>query len=247
MSTDDIFRGDQSRASDFVFDQQVVNVFDDMVARSIPFYAEQQKLIQTIVSRFSNQGRIVDLGCSTGTTLLNLASVTDAPLSGYDNSQAMLDQAQSNASQHRVGDRIDFRNADLNGDLSDVDLNNTDVTLMCWTLQFIRPLRRDALIREIYRQLNDGGALIVTDRVLTNDTSMNRYFLDFYYDHKRANGYSNEEIINKREALENVLVPYRVDENIELFRRNGFEIVETFFQWFNFAGFLCIKNGRAVP
>jgi tRNA (cmo5U34)-methyltransferase len=88
----------------------------------------------------------------------------------------------------------------------------------------------------------DGGALIVTDKILTNDSNMNRFFIDFYYDFKRRTGYSDEEILRKREALENVLVPYRVDENFELFRRNGFTIAETFFQWYNFAGFLCVKS-----
>ena len=71
---------------------------------------------------------------------------------------------------------------------------------------------------------------------------MNRFFIDFYYDLKRRNGYSEEEIARKREALENTLVPYRIQENIELFRRNGFEIVESFFQWFNFMGYLCVKK-----
>jgi tRNA (cmo5U34)-methyltransferase len=71
---------------------------------------------------------------------------------------------------------------------------------------------------------------------------MNRFFIEFYYDFKSRNGYSEEEILRKREALENVLVPYRVDENFEMFRRNGFKITETFFQWYNFAGFLCVKK-----
>ena len=87
-----------------------------------------------------------------------------------------------------------------------------------------------------------GGALIITEKVLTNDSNMNRFFIDFYYDFKRKNGYTDDEILHKREALENVLIPYRLDENFELFRRNGFQIVETFFQWFNFAGILCVKN-----
>jgi tRNA (cmo5U34)-methyltransferase len=73
---------------------------------------------------------------------------------------------------------------------------------------------------------------------------MNRFFVDFYYDFKRKNGYSEDEILRKREALENVLVPYRSDENFELFRRNGFRIVETFFQWYNFCGFLCVKSSQ---
>jgi len=88
----------------------------------------------------------------------------------------------------------------------------------------------------------EGGALIIAEKVLTNDSHMNRFFIDFYYDFKRRNGYTDSEINHKREALENVLIPYRLDENFELFRRNGFQIVETFFQWFNFAGILCVKN-----
>jgi tRNA (cmo5U34)-methyltransferase len=88
----------------------------------------------------------------------------------------------------------------------------------------------------------NGGVLVVTEKILTNDSHMNRFFIDFYYDFKGRKGYSGEEIIRKREALENVLIPYRSDENLEIFRRNGFEIAETFFQWYNFAGFLCVKK-----
>ena len=120
------------------------------------------------------------------------------------------------------------------------------MVIMCWTLQFIRPLRRDNLIRWIYEALADGGALIVTEKILTTNGHMNRFFIDLYYDFKKRRGYTDTEILRKREALENVLVPYRLDENVDLFRRNGFEIVETFFQWFNFAGFLCVKKAAAV-
>jgi len=126
-------------------------------------------------------------------------------------------------------------------------MENASVVTMCWTLQFIRPVRRDTLIRWIYDALVDQGALIVTEKILTNDGNVNRLFIDFYYEFKKGRGYSNAEIQRKREALENVLIPYRLEENLDLFRRNGFEVVETFFQWFNFAGFLCIKRPRAVP
>jgi tRNA (cmo5U34)-methyltransferase len=135
--------------------------------------------------------------------------------------------------------------ADLNGDLSSLVLENASIVTMCWTLQFIRPLRRDDLIRWIYRGLVNGGALILTEKVLTNSSHVNRFFIDYYYDLKRRNGYSETEIARKREALENVLVPYRLEENLELFRRNGFEVVETFFQWFNFAGMICVKRPAA--
>jgi tRNA (cmo5U34)-methyltransferase len=121
------------------------------------------------------------------------------------------------------------------------------VVLLTWTLQFVRPLQRDQLIRSIYENLVPGGVLICVEKILTNSSDMNRFFIDFYYDFKRRNGYSEEEIVKKREALENVLIPYRIEENMELFRRNGFETVETFFQWYNFTGFLCVKTAQTGP
>jgi tRNA (cmo5U34)-methyltransferase len=163
-------------------------------------------------------------------------------LVGYDNSGPMLDRARSNAAESGVSDRIAFSYGDFNDNFDDLVIENASVVTLCWTLQFVRPLYRDRLIGKIYEGMANGGVLIVTDKVLTSDSNMNRLFIDFYYDFKRRNHYSEVEISKKREALENVLIPYRLDENIELFRRNGFSSVETFFQWYNFAGFLCIKN-----
>jgi len=115
--------------------------------------------------------------------------------------------------------KIQLRHSDLNGDLEDLDMTNASIITICWTLQFIRPLKRDRLIRKIFDSLVDGGVLVITDKVLTNDSNMNRFFIEFYYDYKRRNGYTEEEIVRKREALENVLIPYRFDENFELFKR----------------------------
>lgn len=247
MERDQVFDSQDIRGSDFEFNEEVTKVFDDMLARSVPFYLEQQQLFKTIGQQFYVPGtKIVDLGCSTGTTLIHLAKVLDdaRDLVGYDNSRPMLDKARANAELAGVSDQIELLYADLNGDIDALNFNNASFVTMCWTLQFIRPLKRDALIKKIYDNLVDGGALIVTEKVLTNDSHMNRFFIDFYYDFKRRNGYSEDEIVRKREALENVLIPYRFDENFELFRRNGFEIVETFFQWFNFAGFLCVKSAH---
>ena len=156
----------------------------------------------------------------------------------------MLDRASRKVRAHGLDDRVELRLADLNGELDALDLRDAGVVLLCWTLQFVRPLRRDRLIRHVYDALAEDGVLIVTEKVLTNDSHMNRFFIDFYYAFKRRNGYSEDEILRKREALENVLIPYRAEENYELFRRNGFEIVEPFFQWYGFSGFLCVKKPR---
>jgi tRNA (cmo5U34)-methyltransferase len=216
-----------------------------MLERSIPFYLEQQHMIEEIGKKFLVPGTsIYDLGCSTGTTLINLSAAVDTTESfvGYDNSIPMLDQARKKIREHNLENRIEVRYFDLNSDLTQLSLENAGMVTMCWTLQFLRPLRRDDLIKRIYQGLVENGILVVTEKVLTNSTHMNRFFIDFFYEFKKRNGYSNSEIQHKREALENVLIPYRIDENIEMFRRNGFEIADLFFLWYNFAGFLCIKK-----
>ena len=154
----------------------------------------------------------------------------------------MLELANQKIKEKELDNRIEVRHADLNGDLSEIQLDNASIVTMCWTMQFIRPLRRDNLIKWIYNSLVEEGAFIVAEKVLTNDTCMNRVFIDFYYDFKRRNGYKDLEIMRKREALENVLIPFRIDENIEMFKRNGFEIADTFFQYYNFSAFLCLKK-----
>ena len=242
---DSVFSATGARASDFEFNEKVAAVFDDMLARSVPCYAEQQILIQEIATRFHVPGtRIYDLGCSTGTTLMNIGRTIDdsVELVGYDNSKPMLERARKNMARSGLANPVDLRYADLNVDASNLDLGGAGVITLCWTLQFVRPLGRSRLIRQIYDSLREGGVLICCEKILTNDSNMNRFFVDFYYDFKRRNGYSEDEILHKREALENVLVPYRADENVELFRHSGFQIVETFFQWYNFCGFLCVKS-----
>lgn len=244
-SKDSVFASGAARASDFEFNAEVAAVFDDMLVRSIPFYREQQSMIEQIARKFYVPGtQVYDLGCSTGLTLVNIGTALgpEARLIGYDFSAPMLDKARQRIATAGLGGHIDLRRADFNTDLSGVELHNASIVTLCWTLQFVRPLWRDSLIQWIYRGMVKGAALICMEKIMTNSSDMNRYFIEFYYDYKSRNGYSKEEILKKREALENVLVPYRTDENFELFRRNGFTTVETCFQWFNFAGYLCVKG-----
>ncbi|HJT45865.1 MAG TPA: hypothetical protein VJ721_06275, partial [Chthoniobacterales bacterium] len=137
--------------------------------------------------------------------------------------------------------RIAVEFGDLDGDLLTRPLQNAALVTVCWTLQFIRPLHRDRVIRWVYESLCRGGVLILAEKVLTPHAPTSRLFIETYYRFKRRNGYSDNEISRKREALENVLVPYTISENIEMLQRNGFKAVNTFFQWYNFAAFLCFK------
>jgi len=244
ITRDQIFRTTAARATDFEFSEEVANVFDDMLVHSIPMYLEQQQMIQELATKFWAPGsNVYDLGCSTATTLCNIGRAIKKPcrLVGFDNSRPMLKQAETKIASLGLADRVSVQHADFDHDFEGIKLVNAGVVTMCWTLQFVRPLNRDRVIQWIYNSLADGGALIVTEKVLTNSSHMNRFFIDLYYKFKKRNQYTSAEILRKREALENVLIPYRTRENLELFQRNGFEVVETFFQWYNFIGYLCVK------
>jgi tRNA (cmo5U34)-methyltransferase len=109
------------------------------------------------------------------------------------------------------------------------------------TLMFVRPLNRDKVIRRIHAGLRDNGCLLLVEKVLGNGSLFNRLFIERYYAYKRRMGYSELEISQKREALENVLIPYRLEENRELLLSAGFRQVDVFFKWYNFAGFVAVK------
>ena len=227
---------------DFRFDESTAAVFDDMLERSIPFYGEMQRMTVELARRFAQPGStVVDLGCSTGTTLASLAAAIDDPtirFVGLDASEPMLARARQRLVRAGALDRCVLVTGDLNDEFV---LDDPSVVILNWTLQFVRPLHRDAVIRRIYDRLRDRGCLIVLEKVLGNESLLNRLYIDLYYDFKKRNGYSELEIAQKRESLENVLIPYRLDENLELLRRNGFQIRDTFFRWYHWAGFLGCK------
>jgi len=234
---------------DFTFDQKIADVFDDMLERSIPFYTELQRMTVELARRFVQPGSaIVDLGCSTANTLLRLAEGIDDPtvtFVGVDSSRPMLDKARSKLEAAGVLDRCQLLEADLN---HEIKLPAASVVVMNWTLQFVRPLHRDALVRGIYDNLLDRGCFLLLEKVLGEESLLNRLYIDLYYDFKKRHGYSESEIAQKRESLENVLIPYRIDENSQMLRRNGFQIGDVFFRWYHWAGFLGIKlEARGQP
>jgi tRNA (cmo5U34)-methyltransferase len=112
---------------------------------------------------------------------------------------------------------------------------------MILTLQFVRPLYRDTLIKTILEGLNENGCVILVEKVLGEDSVFNRLFIKYYYDLKKQHGYSEMEIAQKREALENVLIPYKLLENREMLLRAGFRYCDVFFKWYNFCGIIAVK------
>jgi tRNA (cmo5U34)-methyltransferase len=241
MQKDEVFKEQQKAIADFNFGKKVASVFDDMLVRSVPFYVETQRMIGEMASDFAVEGtNIYDLGCSTGTTMLNLDQCVPRGVKfiGIDYSKDMLDKCRAKLKEHHFKREHELRCADLN---QGVEIENASMVVMVLTLQFIRPLYRDKLIRTILSGLNENGALILVEKVLGEDSFFNRTFIKFYYDYKKRNGYSELEIAQKREALENVLIPYKLLENREMLLKEGFRYCDVFFKWYNFCGMVAVK------
>jgi tRNA (cmo5U34)-methyltransferase len=238
---DKVFDTEKPQIGDFTFNREVATVFDDMVTRSVPFYVEMQRMVMELAADFATPGSCVyDLGCSTGTTFLQLdpALAPDVHFVGVDNSKEMLEKCRAKFESEGLTRPYELRCVDLN---QGVAIENASVVLLILALQFIRPLYRDKLVADIYRGLNENGCLILVEKVLGEDSLFNRLFIKYYYDMKRRNGYSELEITQKREALENVLVPYKLLENREMLLRTGFRYVDVFFKWYNFCAIVAVK------
>lgn len=239
-AADRLFAVRQASTGGFSFGEETAEVFDDMLDRSIPLYREVQRMIGELAAEFAVDGtQVYDLGCSTGITLDTLVGSVGQAVRfvGLDYSPAMLSRARERIA--RLGcDACTLVQADLN---CGVAIENASVVVLNLVLQFVRPLNRDRLMREVHAGLNEGGCVILVEKVLGNDSLFNRAFIKLYYEMKKRNGYSELEIARKREELENVLIPYRVDENLELLRKSGFEHIDIFFKWYNFCGILGFK------
>ena len=240
MGKDKVFNQPRE-ASDFEFGNEVVTVFDDMVSRSVPFYGEIQRMVAEIGKDFAMpESNLYDLGCSTGASLILLDKVVDEKVKfvGLDDSDEMLKKCDKKLQENGIKRKYELNYADLNQGIS---IENASVVNLCLTLQFIRPLNRERLVQQIYDGMNDNGCLILTEKVLGEDSLFNRLFIKYYYDMKRRHNYSDMEISQKREALENVLIPYKLEENKELLKKCGFKLVDVFFKWYNFCGIIAVK------
>ena len=222
----------------FEFDEAVASVFDDMLSRSVPFYDEVRKLVISLILSEQKEGlKVLDLGSSTAKFLLDLHSKMDVTmqLKGLDNSQAMLDRAEQKCQAFGANIELEF------ADMLKYEYDQEDVIVANYTLQFIRPMQRVELIKKLYDGLSDEGVFIFSEKVVFEDKKLDKELIDIYYDYKKEQGYSEYEIAQKREALENVLIPFTIEENIQMCKDAGFKSVDTIFQWSNFVTFVSKK------
>lgn len=232
---DEIFK--QKVQKQFEFDEKVASVFDDMISRSVPFYRENLRLIVALVAKLgAKNASICDLGCSTASLLLEFWRQNAAyKLVGVDNSGAMIENARNKCAA--FGAKIDF----FESDLSEFSFAKSDIFIANYTLQFIRPPQRQALVRKIYENLNEKGFFIMSEKILYEDAFLAKNIIEIYADFKHEQGYTRLEIAKKRETLENVLVPYSEKENLAMLENAGFTRVQSFFKWANFESFIAFK------
>ena len=218
----------KSEIESFAFNNEVSNVFDDMVQRSVPFYDEVHDLICDYIEEYYPNKilKILDLGCSTGNLLEKLSNIfPNYHLAGMDKSQSMVEMAK----KKKIS-------ADIwQGDILQTRLKEYDVIILSLVLQFIRPLDRESMLHKIYNSLPVGGKIILFEKIRYEDQVLDRKVIDMYYRFKEKNGYTKTSIYKKREALENVLIPYTVEENKELLKRAHFKKIEEIYRYLNFA------------
>ena len=225
--------------ADFRFDKEVVEVFDDMVRRSVPGYDSMIQMIGLIARMYGQDNtNYYDLGSSTGAISLAIALNNKHQKNTFfaiDNSEEMVSKCQQN-----LESKIDNLKATC-ADINQIHIENASIVVLNLTLQFIDVKDRSNLIKKIYEGLNPGGVLIISEKIHFEDKETQDQITNLHIDFKKENGYSELEIANKRQAIENVLITDTKSIHIERLKECGFKDTSCFFQCLNFVSFLSVK------
>jgi len=226
----------------FVFDEKVAAVFPDMINRSVPGYATIIAMIGTLSAQYARADSVCyDLGCSLGAASLSMRHNIRAEgcsIVAVDNSSAMVEGCRQAIERDSAQLPVDVRCEDI----LDTALSNASMVVMNFTLQFVKPEARDALLFRIYEGLLPGGMLILSEKILFEDSDLNDLFIKMYHRFKEQQGYSKLEISRKRAALEKVLIPETIADHERRLKNAGFETFDVWFQCFNFASIVAVKS-----
>lgn len=223
----------------FRFDEAVVRVFPDMIRRSVPGYATMIEMTGVIAGRYAQPGStLYDLGCSLGATTLAMRLAmrhqlphADCRLIAVDNAPAMIERAQELLASAGDGAPVDLRCEDIR----DTVFADASVAALNFTLQFVPQEDRVPLLSRIHAGMRPGGVLVLSEKIRFADAQEQALNEALHHAFKRAEGYSDLEIAQKRTALERVLLPDTLDEHIARLRSAGFSDITCWFRCFNFA------------
>jgi tRNA (cmo5U34)-methyltransferase len=239
---DAIFSTPLDRVARFSFDEQVVACFPDMIRRSVPGYGQILGVLSLIAQRHLRHGaHVYDLGCSLGASGLALAGALPPEAfryTGVDISPTMAERARQTFGEECPAYAMQVEEADIRS----LDYAPSGMIILNFTLQFLPPEDRDALLAKLYHALEPGGVLVLSEKTVDLDERDNAWRVERYHDFKRANGYSDLEISQKRTALENVLVPDTLEAHHARLKKAGFVRSLTWFQYLNFASMIAFKE-----
>ena len=244
MTDDNLYKSDDG-SEPFRFNENVARVFPDMLRRSIPGYSASLEAIGSLAARYVRAGTTCyDLGCSLGAATLAMRHGIQQPccrVVAVDSSPAMIERCRQviaeDDRQNGPETQVDIAEQDIR----DVYFDNASMVVLNYTLQFIEPADRDALLARIYDGLNDGGLLVLSEKVVDENAHMEALLVDLHEEHKRRNHYSALEVARKRAALENVLIPETVAAHRERLRRTGFSSTAVWLRYFNFVSIVAIR------
>ena len=239
MSKDNIY-SEQQNVVDFVFDENVANVFSDMIRRSVPGYESIVTMLGVFAEQYVQQGsNVYDLGCSLGASTLSMRSrLQNIPchMVAVDNSEAMVEKCRVNVNL-ASGPEVDV----LCDDIRKVDINNASLAVLNFTLQFLPIADREILLKNIADNMMPGGALVLSEKIAFENEAEARLNEELHLSFKKANGYSELEIAQKRSAIENVLIPETLNTHLDRLKQAGFGQAQVWFQCFNFVSIIAVK------
>jgi tRNA (cmo5U34)-methyltransferase len=238
---DSIYANPIAELTAFSFDDEVARVFPDMIKRSVPGYTTIIAMTGLMAGKFSTaDSNVFDLGCSLGASTLAMRQHIQSEgcrILGVDNSPAMIERCHAVIETDTHGTPVDLYCQDI----LDTSVENASVVVLNFTLQFIPLEQRETLIQRISKGLRPGGILILSEKVLFADPHLNELNIELHHQFKRANGYSDLEIAQKRSALEDVLIPETLDTHKQRIASAGFNSCDVWFQCFNFASLVALK------
>lgn len=241
MMKDTIFAAPIEKIGDFTFDEAVAEVFPDMIQRSVPGYSNIITAIGMLAARFVTPcSNVYDLGCSRGAGILSIRrniAVEGVQIIGVDNSSAMVERCRNHIHAYHSDIPVEI----LLDDIRHIDIHNASMVVLNFTLQFLSPDDRLLLLEKIYQGLNPNGVLVLSEKFVFNDMMMNELLIDLHHTFKRANGYSELEVSQKRTALENVMRPDSIETHKKRLKQAGFSQIELWFQCFNFGSMVAVK------
>ena len=241
--TDNIFSKPFNKVDSFSFDQQVVQVFPDMIKRSVPGYEKIINSIAMITQRCAiDHSNLYDLGCSLGAATLSmrrgLVEKSNCQIISVDNSSAMVESCK----QHIQAYKSDVPVTVLQDDICNIKIENASLVVLNFTLQFLTPEKRLSLLTNIYQGLLPSGVLILSEKFIFEDPTSHQLLIDLHLDFKRSQGYSELEISQKRSSLDNVLISDTVQKHVQRLQQAGFKHNDLWYQCFNFGSIISIKD-----